>query len=324
MLQVINRKPEFDILKGILIIFVVIGHTSIHIPYINIYWFHMPAFFMITGYLTKNWLTPQEVFISIKNKNYTIFKKIGKYIFPYLSYSVVFFILFQPESLIKNLARVLYGGVNNTTVYSYPFWYINSLFIATLAIGGGKLFKQNRANASILLIVWILLHCNIMRLFPIPLPWGMDAALGAVIFLCIGNAAKEIKSKTWHWYLLILPFIFIIFNEYASLHYKFNMKSMVYDHFILDLCVPVFFTYFFYKVSIILSHTQGFSYLLSYLGTCSMTIYFTHAAILSLTRKELQWNDATGVVSAIVIGALLHTLFKHFRITRILFIGNLK
>lgn len=79
-----------------------------------------------------------------------------------------------------------------------------------------------------------------MRLFPIPLPWGMDAALGAVIFLCIGNAAKEIKSKTWHWYLLILPFIFIIFNEYASLHYKFNMKSMVYDHFILDLCVPVF------------------------------------------------------------------------------------
>lgn len=105
---------------------------------------------------------------------------------------------------------------------------------------GGELFKQNRTNTSILLSVWILLHCNIMRLFPIPLPWGMDAALGAVIFLCIGNAAKKIKSKTWHWYLLILPFIFIIFNEYASLHYKFNMKSMVYDHFILDLCVPVF------------------------------------------------------------------------------------
>lgn len=284
----------------------------------------MPAFFMITGYLTKKWLTPKDIYIAIKYKDHTIWNRIGKYIFPYLSYSALFFILFQPESLLKNLVRVLYGGVNNTTGYSYPFWYINALFIAALTMGEGKLFKQNKSNALILLIIWILLHCNIMKLLPIPLPWGMDTALGAVIFLCIGNVAKEIYSKKWHWYLLILPFIFIIFNEYASLHYKLNMKSMVYDHFILDLCVPVFFTYFFYKVSIILSHTQGFSYLLSYLGTCSMTIYFTHAAILSLTRKELQWNDATGVVSAIVIGVLLHTLFKHFRITRILFIGNLK
>lgn len=64
MSQVINRKPEFDILKGILIIFVVIGHSSIHIPYINFFWFHMPAFFMITGYLTKKWLTPKDIYIA--------------------------------------------------------------------------------------------------------------------------------------------------------------------------------------------------------------------------------------------------------------------
>lgn len=45
----IVRKPEFDILKGLLIVTVVMGHTSFKIPLIDVYWFHMPAFFMITG-----------------------------------------------------------------------------------------------------------------------------------------------------------------------------------------------------------------------------------------------------------------------------------
>lgn len=320
----IIRKPEFDILKGLLIICVVIGHTSIKFPYVDVFWFHMPAFFMITGYLTKNWLTPQEIFISIKNKNYAIVKKIGKYIFPYLSYSILFFILFKPESIVKNISRIIYAGINNTTVYSYPFWFINSLFIATLFMGAGNLYKYTKQSIIILLTIWIILHLNIIQLLPIPLPWGIDAALGAVIFLSIGNIAKNIKPKKWHWGLLLLPIIFIIFNDYSGLQYKINMKSMIYNHFLLDLFVPISFTYFLYKISIILSYIQGLSQILSYLGKCCMTIYFTHAAILIFTHQYLKGDNVWGILTTIIIGVSLHTLFEHFKITRILFIGNLK
>lgn len=51
-----KRIREIDILKGILILFVVIGHY----PFINqsikqiIFWFHMPLFFIISGYFYKN------------------------------------------------------------------------------------------------------------------------------------------------------------------------------------------------------------------------------------------------------------------------------
>ena len=48
-----ERNIELDILKGIMMIFVVIGHTNITIPYFDVYWFHMPAFFLISGYLAK-------------------------------------------------------------------------------------------------------------------------------------------------------------------------------------------------------------------------------------------------------------------------------
>lgn len=46
------RKIEFDILKGILIICVVIGH-AVKTPFINVFWFHVPAFFLIAGYFAK-------------------------------------------------------------------------------------------------------------------------------------------------------------------------------------------------------------------------------------------------------------------------------
>ena len=45
----IGRQPAVDSLKGLLIVTVGMGHTSFKIPLIDVYWFHMPAFFMITG-----------------------------------------------------------------------------------------------------------------------------------------------------------------------------------------------------------------------------------------------------------------------------------
>lgn len=45
-----NRKQWVDILKGILIIMVVLGHS--YFEYSKyIYWFHMPVFFMLSGYV---------------------------------------------------------------------------------------------------------------------------------------------------------------------------------------------------------------------------------------------------------------------------------
>ena len=300
------RKVEFDILKGILIIFVVIGHTNLKIPYFDIFWFHMPAFFMVSGYLTKKWLTPKELISAIQKKDSSIIRKIGKYIFPYFSYSILFYILFSPEPILKNIIRVVYAGANNITVYSYPFWFINSLFIAILFIGYIKQWKQEKNRIIILLGIWIILHLNIMKLLPIPLPWGIDTALGAIVYIYLGNIAQNIKSSKWYTCLLILPIIFIFFNEYYGMNYKLNMLSMIYNHFLLDLIVPVIFTYFFYRISIILSQTPVISQLLSYIGLCSMTIYFSHAAILYATKELFHWDTNLRIICAIFIGILLH------------------
>lgn len=48
------RLKEFDILKGIGILLVVLGHTGISgLPYTYIYAFHMPLFFFVSGCFYK-------------------------------------------------------------------------------------------------------------------------------------------------------------------------------------------------------------------------------------------------------------------------------
>lgn len=64
-----NRIPEIDILKGIAIILVVIGHTRV--PGNSfIYLFHMVVFFITSGYFysEKSCETPQSMLHFAKRK----------------------------------------------------------------------------------------------------------------------------------------------------------------------------------------------------------------------------------------------------------------
>lgn len=46
----VKRDRSIDILKGILILLVVLGHSRVKFSHV-IFWFHMPLFFIVSGYL---------------------------------------------------------------------------------------------------------------------------------------------------------------------------------------------------------------------------------------------------------------------------------
>lgn len=125
-----KRKIEIDILKGFLIIFVVIGHIQAYHdqPHEVIFWFHMPAFFMVSGYFMhapKSAPWHDRAYLS---------KQIRRYVVPFFAWCVVGYALVRHESLLKNIVRVLYAGHNNITPYSYPYWFINALFTGSIAL----------------------------------------------------------------------------------------------------------------------------------------------------------------------------------------------
>lgn len=317
----LNRKQEFDILKGLLIVCVVMGHTATGIPFTDVFWFHMPAFFMITGFLTRSWLSPIDIFHAIKIKDKFILSRLAKYLIPYFTYCFVFYLIFHTEPVLKNIVRVFYAGSNNVTIYSFPYWYINALFIGILMMGICVTWKK-MYQYGFIAVIWIFLHTGLIHLLPVPLPWGIDNALGSVVFLYIGYLAKDIQYKKWHLLFLLLPFIFIVLNEYTNLNYKINMMGMVYEHFMLDIIVPLSFTYLFYRLSCFITRMPLICTITAYLGQASITIYFVHAAILWIIRDN--FDDSIRIMAALAIGCAFHGLFEYFRITRIMFLGNMK
>lgn len=66
---------------------------------------------------------------------------------------------------------------------------------------------------------------------------------------------------------------------------------------------------------------------LAYLGQRSMTIMFVHAAVLYSVRymffdTESLLAMSVAIVSAIIVGCVVHDIFNRYKYTRLLFIGQ--
>lgn len=75
-----KRIIELDIIKGILIIFVILGHSYISFSR-SIFWFHMPAFFIVSGYAYN--LPPEIEIVKWIRKN------VRRLMIPYLTYAAL-------------------------------------------------------------------------------------------------------------------------------------------------------------------------------------------------------------------------------------------
>ena len=106
-----NRNIVLDIAKGISIITVVIAHLQYTCFSKYIYWFHMPLFFIISGYLFKK---PKN---NDKIKSMLV-KKTLKFLVPYVAYYFTILIIIgidsdkQPLITFEDIKNFIAGGAN--------------------------------------------------------------------------------------------------------------------------------------------------------------------------------------------------------------------
>lgn len=321
------QRIEFvDVMKGILIIFVVIGHTNVRPFGFDMFWFHMPAFFMVSGFLTRQFLS--------FNDRERLLRKAKQFFIPYISWCILLFLIFREDSILKYIARVLLGGRMNITAWTYPYWFIFSLFWALLVLGSlknvAKRIKKRYCKKalavwgedifvfSVILLIWSILHALCFWGVKIVSPWGLDCALGAVCYLYVGDSFKQYKYKKWHVVFIIIPVLIHIFLIYCGYTYKINMGSIVYDHWILDLVIPIVCFFALYQLSILIARLHVLGFLFSIIGRCTLTIYFVHAAILHGCENLLPIQ--LNILLAIIFGTVLHLLFEQFKVTKFLFL----
>lgn len=229
-----------DVAKGIGILCVVAGHainqlnpenTTFLLSTIRnvIYSFHMPLFFLLSGFLLNYSLIPREF----------IQKKITRLVIPYFfSYLVISVFLFVSYILIQvpdsfsafhYFLGMLYGTLSafvtqTATDIFNPLWFLPALFCALL-IGYVLLhvFERDPLLGSLSLIVTICVGYA-CALSDIHLPWEFDVAMVAQIFVVPGFYLKksgysEIKSLTG-FSMAVLSLGFVVafyFNEIPNM-----------------------------------------------------------------------------------------------------------
>ncbi len=201
-----KRIDYFDIAKGIGIILMILGHMSLQNRYLKnfIYSFHMPLFFIISGYFFKERDNKQ----CLK----TIFKKL---IIPYILtclciifYKVFRLVLDGNFSEITNTIKVwglasLYGSGSKEEFgirFIGAIWFLLALGTATYIMN--LIYNQKYRYLWVFLIAYVGYKTSSY----IWLPFSIQAGMVALLFLYLG-----ILSKEYNFFNIKVPFVLYIF-----------------------------------------------------------------------------------------------------------------
>lgn len=205
------RRNFLDVAKGIVIVLMIIGHTRAPKEVIIfIYGFHMPFFFIMSGYLYNKEKWEQ---IGIRE---LIFKKFKAYIVPYFCFSFLNLLINIPaeyyiegirgkeliNSTINHIYWIFYSlGGAKATPNCTPLWFLPCLFVCNIYIF--LLFKVKRNSIRVFICLVAIIIDMLLSYYNVgQLPWHIETALLGMVFMLIGyeiNRKELLNSKHLDW-----------------------------------------------------------------------------------------------------------------------------
>ncbi|MDX1770425.1 MAG: acyltransferase family protein, partial [Planococcaceae bacterium] len=204
-----KRLNWVDVTKGFLMILVVIGHYPGQLDFPlgkYIYWFHMPAFFLLSGLFFK------PVLEKGKSKE-VIYKRFMQLIVPYLFFLVTITVIrygmeigsgnMELSWYLNDLWTLVIGGRFARGAYGV-FWFVTTLFFTFLFFLWMTKYFNRTKQIIILSIFYLIAHIEslfAMRVIggapdeasqTIPMIWNIDVALMAVVYFALGYYMKHI------------------------------------------------------------------------------------------------------------------------------------
>lgn len=221
------RIEWIDIAKGIGMILVIAGHTFALDYCAPIYTFHMPLFFLISGLFVKT-NVPFGSFILSKTKSILL---VWLLVFIFSLLVCLCIPEWRMQITPHALLRDLYSS-NTNVVQNSSLWFLVCLFFAELIfwlIDNLKTHLHSIIFYSLFLLfsVYVLWQVpilnklsNIIPLYGNRLPFKIDTALCAVIFITIGNWCRQFIhqyiSKCNIWLVLLIFFVWGIFTHISG------------------------------------------------------------------------------------------------------------
>lgn len=273
------RDFKIDNAKGIGILLVVFGHclwVSEDILTL-IYSFHMPLFFMISGFLSINSLTTYKKILSRLFLPFIFF-----YLVSYLSWlplnlfgngdaSQVDWYLPLKELLLLQRDKLQINGV---------LWFFPALIVVSVV---DCCFKDKRYDwLGVAIFLLLTLIISIYDLDEVSLYWCLDVSVVSGLYFFIGRVIKRknvldasIFMGSSKYTLLIVASLFFIFL--SMLNSKVDIRSLIFgEHLSLFLINALLGSLITYLISCIIGNSKT----LQFLSIASITIFPLHLIVL--------------------------------------------
>lgn len=261
-----NRIDTLDIAKGIGIILVVWAHArGIFSSYI--YQFHMPFFFLISGYLYSRNSTLKE---------FTVRKLKSLYI-PFVSWNILFRIAeavtgieeFTFKRLIRSIVKILLTLEKDGTFLGAT-WFLGALFVVSVLY---KIIDTYMDIENKRIIITILFCCLSVIGFSIDFPYMFSRTLVLCGYYAIGVFIKEMVHDKKAFSQSVLAYfciaVFIVIGHYNAANMGANNYKYPAVFFIGALLASYFFIYISKKID---TKTKYVKKLFVYIGKNSLPI----------------------------------------------------
>lgn len=293
---------EIDVLKGIGIILVVLGHLKLPNEMTKfIFSFHMPLFFFVSGFVFK----PKNSFDFIRDK----FKRI---LVPYFVFSAITFLLYYIPNYSNselNVIDFVIGtllGVSDDYYLSWNvvLWFLPSLFFINVLFN----FLYNYKNTYFIIVALFIISLSFLKdnttLF---LPFHIGSALIMIPFFILGYLLKQqypkfisiLKNKE----IILILLSLLIFLIGTIFSYNNDKLPDVRIHIIGD--VFLFYTGALLTILGLLGLARVLqSRVLIWLGMNSLIIMCVHLKLRSVVTamsNYLPFEDYLGILQTILI-----------------------
>lgn len=302
-----KRDVTFDILKGIGILLMVLGHyfTSESIIRVYIYSFHMPLFMLISGYFYK----PKEVMIQVR-------RDVRSLIVPYLFVCIVIFInrlVLNNEPFCETLKANLYsflwampinsqlGQMNILSVG--PLWFLLAIFWVRFLY---NVLFRNFKEWTMAIVVVVSLVAMYFNAF-VTLPLALLAGFTNLLFYCIGHLIRKYQVLIYldkHRWTLILALVFwLLMGRKSQLNASYQTLYLAYP---VEIITALAGTYLFYSLSrLVAAKTDFLSNQLVLWGKYSLVALCFHAMPLFGLNRWV--NEVTIMIYQLLNAPLVGT-----------------
>lgn len=322
-----KRLDYLDIAKGILIISVVLCHAPFDNAY-YLYWFHMPAFFIISGMLYKRG-------ISIKEQALKFFVPYAIFSLVDISFNYIMYYHgnFSLSDLVHEMLKYAYGGKATWGV----FWFIPVMFVTKIIFD--QLNKRLKARQLLFVCItsYILAHIYSMTFIPSSITditqnqfifWNLDTVLITLPYYALGyyvtklNIQKIFESTATFILATIGIVILFILNSKIGIGYYLNIKYSWYQDPIFDIVIPVAITIFILSLSYQISKFK-YKNILTILGANSLIIMYLHKQVATLFMDVFNYGYVMFTIVGIFVPLLMTVLINKSLVSRFLFKGDL-